>query len=91
MEIVARPDALALLRARGDVWLRARATRCCGGRQYTLEASLSPPPGETTLANATDGFRVHVTPGLVLPEVLDLELDRKGRIRAYWNGQSWIG
>jgi hypothetical protein len=43
------------------------------------------------LVHAADGFRVFATPGLVQPEELHLELSRRGKLRAYWNGQGWIG
>ena len=40
---------------------------------------------------AVDGFRVYASRGLAEPEELHFEVDRKGRIQAYWNGQGWIG
>ena len=91
MRVVARPEALAVLRERGAVYIRPRAYRCCHGRQYVLEAALDRPAGEFELVHASDGFQVHASPGLAEPEELHFEVDRKGRIRAYWNGQGWIG
>ena len=91
MRVVARPDALDALRERGAVYVWARALRCCKGRQYVLEASLDRPQGEFELVHAADGVQVHTTPGLIQPDELHVELDRNGRVRAYWNGQGWIG
>ena len=91
MRVVARPDALDALRERGAVYLWPRALRCCGGRQYLLEASTEPPDRQFELVHAADGFQVFATPGLIEPDALHLELDRKGRVRAYWNNQAWIG
>ena len=91
MRVVARPDALDVLRTRGEVFVWPRALRCCKGRQYVLEAAFDRPEGEFELVHAVDGFQVHTTSGLVQPEELHLELDRRGRVRAYWNNQGWIG
>lgn len=91
MKVVARTDARDLLRERGEVYVWARALRCCKGRQYVLEASLERPPGEFELVHAADGFKVWTTPRLIEPDELHFELDRRGRVQAYWNGQAWIG
>ena len=91
MRVVARPEALAVLRDEGRVYVWPHALRCCRGRQYVLEASLHRPAGDFELVHAADGFRVYASPGLVEPEELHLELDRRGRVHAYWNGQGWIG
>jgi hypothetical protein len=56
-----------------------------------LEASLGRPPGEFELVHAVDGFRVFASRGLMTPEELHLELDRRGLVQAFWNGQGWIG
>lgn len=91
MRVVARPDAIELLRERGAVFVRPRAYRCCGGRQFVLEAALDRPAGDFELVHAADGFQVYASPGLAEPEELHFDLDRKGRVQAYWNGQGWIG
>jgi hypothetical protein len=91
MRIVARRDTLEALRASGAVYLRPRALRCCGGRQYVLEVSTEAPGDQVERVHAADGFQVWATPGLVLPDELHFDLDRKGRLNAYWNNQSWIG
>jgi hypothetical protein len=91
MRVVARPDTLSGLRLAGSVYVWPRAYRCCSGRQYVLEAALRPPDGVFELVCAVDGFHVYATAGLAHAEELHLELDRKGRVRAFWNGQGWIG
>jgi hypothetical protein len=91
MRVVAGPDTLVALREHGTVYVWPRALRCCRGRQYTLEASTDEPDGAFELVHAVDGFQVWAPPGLVEPDELHLELDRKGRVRAYWNNQGWIG
>ncbi|MGL6279170.1 MAG: hypothetical protein ACRC50_06400 [Gaiella sp.] len=91
MRIVAPQETREVLREHGAVYVAPRAVRCCKGRQYVLDASLRRPRGEYELVHATDGFQVWTTTGLRLPEELHLELDRKGRLQAFWNGQGWIG
>ncbi|HEX6723893.1 MAG TPA: hypothetical protein VF073_01505 [Gaiella sp.] len=91
MRVVARPDAREVLLDRGEVHVRPRAFRCCRGHQYVLEASFDRPDGDYELVHASDGFRVYASTGLIEPDELHFELDRKGRIQAYWNGQGWIG
>jgi hypothetical protein len=75
----------------GVVYVWPKGTRCCRGRTYTLETALEPPEREFELVHAADGFRVFATPGLQAPTELHFELSRRGNLRAYWNGQSWIG
>jgi hypothetical protein len=56
-----------------------------------LESDTDPPDREFELVHAANGFRVFASQGLVEPDELHLELDRRGKLRAYWNGQAWIG
>ena len=56
-----------------------------------LESATEPPSREFELVHATDGFRVFATPGLRQPRELHFELSRRGKLRAYWDGQTWIG
>jgi hypothetical protein len=74
----------------GAVYVWARSVRCCRGRTHLLEAATDRPDRELELVHAADGFQVYATPGLVEPEELQLEVHR-GRLRAFWNGQAWIG
>jgi len=92
MKLVAGPDVRDYIDDHGGaiyVWAAGRG--CCRGRTYVLECSTDRPDREFELAHAADGFQVFATPGLREPEKLHLELDRRGRLGAFWNGQSWIG
>lgn len=71
------------------VW--PKGIRCCRGRTFVLESATDRPDRDFELVHAADGFQVFSTPGLVEPEELHLELGRGGKLRAYWNGQAWIG
>ena len=91
MRVVARPGAIEALREHGAVYVWPRGFRCCAGRMYVLDASFDRPDREVVLVHCSDSFQVHATPGLVEPDELHFELDRKGRVHAYWNNQAWIG
>ena len=56
-----------------------------------LESATRRPDRAFELVHAADGFQIFATPGLAEPDELHLELARTGHIRAYWNGQAWIG
>jgi hypothetical protein len=45
-------------------------------------------PARVKLVHAADGFQVFPAPGLIEPDRLEPELDRRGRLRGYWNGQA---
>ena len=75
----------------GAVYLWARATGCCRARTFLLESSTERPDCAVELVHAADGFQVFATPGLVQPDELHLEVTRRGKLRAFWNGQGWIG
>jgi hypothetical protein len=91
VRVVAEADTRRLLRDRGAVFVWPRAVRCCGGRQWLLEASTERPDQEFELVHAADGFQVYASCGLAEPDELHLELSRRGDLRAYWNGLGWIG
>jgi hypothetical protein len=91
VRIVAGAETRALLQERGALYVEPRALRCCKGRQYVLDAALDRPDGEFELVHAAEGFQVWARPGLREPDELHLELDRRGRVQAFWNGQGWIG
>jgi hypothetical protein len=75
----------------GAVYVWPVAIGCCRGRTFLLESATEPGSREFELVHAADGFQVFSTKGLVQPDELHLELSRRGRLRAYWNGQGWIG
>jgi len=75
----------------GAVYVWARRVGCCRGKAFVLEAVTEQPDREFELVHEADGLRVLTTPGLRQPDELHLELGRRGKLRAYWNGQGWIG
>lgn len=92
MRLVADDAVLEVLAARGGaVYLWPKAYRCCGGRQHVLEASTEAPARSFRPIGADRGIAVYATPGLAEPTELHLELGRSGDLRAFWNGQGWIG
>jgi hypothetical protein len=74
----------------GAVYVWAKATRCCG-RTFTLEASTEQPDRVFEQIHAEQGVQVLATPGLSSPRELELQLGRRGALRAFWNRQNWIG
>lgn len=92
MRLVVQPAARDHIDTHGgSVYVWPRGTRCCRGRTFVLESATEPPDRDVELVHAADGFRVFATPGLVEPDELHFELSRRGRLRAFWNGQGWIG
>ena len=75
----------------GQVFVWSRTIRCCRGRTIVLESATERPDRAFELVHAADGFQVFAPPGLLEPDELHLELSRRGALRAYWNGLSWIG
>lgn len=76
------------IRSRGGSVYVWPCKRCCGGT-ISLDASIRPPDGEFELVTA-EPLRVFARPGMRLPRELHLELDRKSRVRAYWDGLVWM-
>jgi hypothetical protein len=75
----------------GRCYLWPKGSRCCNGRTYLLEAAITPPDRLFQQIHADHGTRVWATPGLIAPAELHLQLSRQGALRAFWNGQAWIG
>ena len=92
MKLVVGPSVREHVEARGGaVYVWPERIGCCRGRTHVLEVATEPPAREVELVHAADGLQVFATPGLVEPDELHLELSRRGRLRAFWNGQGWIG
>ena len=90
--MVAEPDALTAVRQQGGaLYVWPKASRCCSALTYTLETATTPPAKEFLPVHEEDGIEVFATRGLIKPEELHLELGRRGKLRAFWNGQAWIG
>jgi hypothetical protein len=73
----------------GAVYVWPRKARCCGGT-VTLDASTTRPQARTFRRLQTRGIELYLACGLSEPDSLHLELSRKGRVRAFWNGLAWL-
>lgn len=92
MKIVAGPGVRDHIEMRGGaVYVWPRTTRCCRVPTITLEADTTPPDREFEPVHSADGFRLFAVPGFIQPDELELELGRRGKLSAYWNGQAWVG
>jgi hypothetical protein len=93
VRIVATPEALKHVAGRGGaVYLWAKETRCCGKRTSVLEVATEPGVTRVYEQIQREGpLEVWATKGLRAPEELHLDLSRKSALRAFWNGQAWIG
>lgn len=92
MKLVVEPSVREHITERGGaMYVWPRMVGCCRGRSYVLEAATERPDREFELVHAADGLQVHATPGLRQPDELHVELGRRGKLKAYWNGQAWIG
>ncbi len=92
MKLVAQPIVRDHIEAQGgEVYVWPQRSLSCRISTWVLEAATHRPDREFELVHAADGFQVFTSPGLVQPDELHLELGWRGRLRAYWNGQAWIG
>jgi hypothetical protein len=92
VRLVAGQQALQHVAARGGtLYLWPRGIRCCAGRSYVLEASTAAPDRHFLRLHEEHGISVWAPPGLAEPDEVHVELDRRGNVRAFWNGQAWIG
>ena len=92
MRLVAEQRTIQLVADQGgELFVWARGLRCCAGRSYVLEASTRRPDQAFARVHEEHGVTVWATPGLVQPDELHLDVDRRGELRAFWNGQAWIG
>lgn len=96
MEVIA-PDEVreAILRRGGElyVWVAVHGRGCfCTA---LLEAEMSPPSrlGLSFRRVRQDGFYLYVEADRRhWPKTLELALSGRGRkVRAFWNGQAWVG
>lgn len=88
-ELVASAGVIDAIRERGGaLYVWPRKARCCGGT-ITLEAATGPPDKLFRRVEAAD-IDVFVPVGMAEPETLHVEISRRGRIRAFWNGLAWV-
>ena len=88
-ELVASAGVIDAIRERGGaLYVWPRKARCCGGT-ITLEAATDPPNKVFRRVEAK-GIDLLVPVGMALPDSLHVEISRRGRIRAFWNGLAWV-
>jgi hypothetical protein len=79
----------------GSLYLWTDVHGVCEGKVTLLQAGTERPRTQDLRFEriAADGFEVFLAIGSLLwPEFVELELHgRKRQIRAYWNGQAWVG
>ena len=75
----------------GRCILWAKETRCCGKRTSVLAVATEPGTRVFEQIHSEDHLEIWATKGLVAPSELHLDLSRRGALRAFWNGQAWIG
>jgi hypothetical protein len=91
VKLVAPADArAAVVEGGGRLYVWPRAVRCCGGRQWLLDAGTSPGARAFTRIHEEDAIEIWASPGLGAPRELHVELARGGRLRAFWDGLAWI-
>ena len=92
MRLVADPEAVEFLRARGGRVFLTMTRGCCNG-VHTLETSTEP-KGRRSFERvlAGDELEVYAPEGMRLPDELELVLRRfpRRRVEAYWNGCAWV-
>ena len=88
-EVVASARTIDAIRDRGGaLYVWPRKARCCGGAM-TLVAATASPDGVFRRV-AAEGIDLFVPIGMAAPESIHLEISRRGRIRAFWNGLAWV-
>jgi hypothetical protein len=92
VRLVATAEALDKVAANGGaVYLWAKETRCCAGRTSVLEIATEPGMRVFEQIHSEERLEVWATKGLLPPSELHLDVSRRGALRAFWNGQAWIG
>ncbi len=88
-ELVAAGRVIDAIRERGGaLYVWPRKARCCGGA-ITLEAATAP-PDKVFRRIDVDQIELFVPIGMAAPSSLHVEISRRGRIRAFWNGLAWV-
>ncbi len=89
MQLVATDAVVEWIQGHGGaLYVWPRKAHCCGGT-IELRASTARPDKVFRRVDA-GGLELHLTVGMPDPESLHLELSRRGRVRAYWNGLAWV-
>ena len=89
IELVASARVINAIHERGGaLYVWPTKARCCGGA-ITLRAATEPPDKVFRHLEA-EGIDLFMSVGMMPPESLHLEISRRGRIRAFWNGLAWV-
>lgn len=73
----------------GAVYVWPYKAHCCGG-MVQLTASTERREDKVFRRVEANGIELYLTVGMKDPESLHLELGRRGRINAYFNGLAWV-
>ena len=88
--IIATNATVDLVRERGGrLWVWTRRSHCCGGG-IELESSTEARPGRDFQLVAHEPFEVQLATAYPAPEELHVDVSRRGRLKAYWNGCAWV-
>ena len=88
--MIASDAAVDAVRARGGrLWVWTRTSRCCGG-PVRLEAATEARAAREFRLVAREPFELRLATAQRPPEELHVDLSRRGRLNAYWNGCAWV-
>ena len=91
VRLVAEQQTLQhVAREGGNLFLWARGYFSPSGYSYVLEASTRAPDKPFHRIAQVDGISVWLMAGLIEPKEIHLEVSRRGKLRAYWNGLAWL-
>jgi hypothetical protein len=90
MELVVSDKVVRCVQSRGGaLYVWARKARCCGAF-VTLDVSTAAPEGRMFREALTGDVDVFLAVGLPEPSSLHVEVSRRGRLRAFWDGLAWV-
>jgi hypothetical protein len=88
--IVASEATVDAVRLRGGrLWVWTSSSRCCSG-VVRLETRTEARAGREFRLLAREPFEVRLATAYPAPEELYVEVSRRGRLSAYWNGCAWV-
>ena len=94
VSVLAPPEVRAIIaRLGGTVYVWKSVHGCCTGKVALLETGAGPPPvGLRFRRIDACGFGVEMdVRALASLHTLELEAGRRGSVKAFWNGQGWVG
>jgi hypothetical protein len=88
--VIASEAAVDAVRSRGGrLWVWTRSSRCCSGT-VRLEVGTESRAGREFRLVASEPFELRLATAQQAPEEIHIELSRRGRLDAYWNGCAWV-